>query len=270
MSIVSRGVYLHSEAGADRFLQLLHLSRALLVRDVKGRYRRSLLGIAWVVLPPIFYTAVFWFMQIILAIPSPDAPYVLFAYSGMVLWSLFSSAVNRCGSCVSSNAGIVKKMAMSHEVFPVSAVLMSMLDFGVSCALLGGLLAWYRFPIGWPVMWLPVLIGLTVLCALAVGMLVAAIGTYAHDALFAVPLLMQVWLLLTPVMYPLSQVPERWHAIYLMNPMAGLVEGFRSVVIKNASPDLAFVGLSTVGIAFLILIAWPVFRYMARYFADVM
>jgi len=209
-------------------------------------------------------------MQSILAIPSPDAPYVIVAYSAMVLWSLFSSIVNRCGSCVSSNAGIVKKMAMPHEVFPVSVILIALFDFGVSFMLLEVLLTWHHLALGWPIVWLPVLVGLTVLCALAVGMLVAAIGAYAHDALFAVPLVMQVWLLVSPIMYPLSQVPERWHTVYLMNPMVGLIEGFRSVLIKNATPDLTLLVVSLLGTVVLLMGSWPLFRYMARYFADVM
>jgi lipopolysaccharide transport system permease protein len=264
------GVYLHTESGSNKLRQSLHLIWALLVRDIKGRYRRSLLGISWAVLPPMFYTGVFWFLQSILGISSGDTPYVIFAYSAMVLWSLFSSAVNRCGSCISANAGVVKKMAMAHEVFPVSAVLMSLFDFTVSCVLLGALLAWYQVPLGWPLAWLPALIGMTALCALAIGMLVAAIGTYAHDVLFAVPLLLQVWLLVTPIMYPLSQVPDRWHTVYLLNPMVGLIEGFRNVLIKNTPPDLALLGLSFAGTVLLLLVAWPLFRYMAQYFADVM
>jgi len=270
MNIMTGGVYVRSESGSGNLRQLVYLTRALALRDIKGRYRRSLLGIAWAALPALFYTGVFWFMQSILAIPSPDAPYVIFAYSAMVLWALFSSIVNRCGSCVSSNAGIVKKMAVPHEVFPVSVVLIALFDFGVSLVLLGALLTWYQLPLGWPLVWLPVLIGLTVLCALAVGMFVAAIGTYAHDALFAVPLLMQVWLLVSPIMYPLSQVPERWQTIYLMNPMVGLIEGFRSVLIKNTAPDLTLLGLALAGTVVLLACSWPLFRYMAQYFADVM
>lgn len=270
MNIAIRGTYVQWPAGTNMLRQSWNVSSALFIRDIKGRYRRSILGVAWAVLPPMFYTIVFWFMQSILHISSSGIPYIVFSYSALVLWSLFSSAVNRCGSCISSNAGIVKKMAIAYEVFPVSAVLVSLFDFAVSCVVLGGLLAWYQFPLGWSLAWLPVVVVLTGLCALAVGMLVAAMGTFIHDVLYAVPLLMQVWLLLTPIMYPLSQVPDRWQTLYLLNPLVGLIESFRNILVMNAAPNLALLGLSSIGTMVLLLVAWPLYRYMARYFADAM
>lgn len=270
MNVTAPGVYIRSRTSWDEAQRFSSLLWALCLREIKGRYRRSLLGIFWAILPPVCYTVVFSFIQGILNIASEGVPYVLFAYSAMVPWAFFSTAVSRCGSSIASNAGIVKKVAMAHEVFPVAAVLTSLFDFLISAILLVGLLMWFHVPLGWSLVWLPVLVMSVALFALAVGMLVAALGTFMHDVLFAVPLLMQFWLLATPIMYPLGQVPERWQSIYALNPMVAIIEGFRSVMVKGVAPDLALLGVSLLGSTLVFLVAWPLFRYMSQSFADVL
>jgi len=118
--------------------------------------------------------------------------------------------------------------------------------------------------------WLPLLVLLTALLALGVGLGVAAVGTYKHDIIFAIPFLLQFWLLATPIMYPIGQVPERWQFLYSLNPMVGLIEGFRGVIVKGMPPDLGLLSLSMAGIVLVLIIAWPLFRYMSQYFADVL
>lgn len=243
---------------------------ALFVREVKGRYRRSLFGVFWAVLPPIFYTGMFVFIQGILKIASEDMPYVVFAYSAMVPWMFVSSAIGRCGSSLVSNAGIIKKMAMAREVFPVTSVLTALLDTTISFALLFALLFWFNTPFGWSLLWLPVLITLGAALALGVGMLVAALGTFKHDVLFAVPLMMQLWLLVSPVMYPLGQVPPAWHSLYVLNPMVGIIEGIRAIMVKGVAPDFALLGAAAMGTATLLLLAWPLFRRLSQNIADVL
>lgn len=267
---MAQGVYtqpLLARAGVKRSVSLLW---ALVAREIKGRYRRSLLGVLWAILPPVFYTVVFTFIQGILNIASENVPYVVFAYTAMVPWAFFSSAVSRCGVSISSNAGIVKKVAIPREVFPIAAVMTALVDFFISALILVGLLAWFHAPIGWPLVWLPVLVLLTTLLALGVGLLVGALGTFKQDALFAVPLLMQFWLLATPIMYPLGQVPDRWQSFYVLNPMVGIIEGFRWVMVKNTAPDLGLLGVSLLGTVLVWLVAWPLFRHLSQYFADVL
>ena len=253
--------------GAARFINLV---RALFAREVKGRYRRSFLGLFWTVLPPTFYTAIFVFIQGVLKISSEYLPYVLFAYSAMVLWSFVSSAIGRCGSSLTANAGIIKKIAVAREVFLVTAVLTALTDAAVAFVLLVAMLAWFHIPFGISMLWVPVIVALAVVLAIGVGMLVAALGAVTQDALFAVPLLMQLWMLLSPVMYPLSQVPDAWRDVYRLNPMVGIVEGFRAVMVKGVGPDLGLLAVAVVGTALIVSVAWPFFRYASQNIADVL
>jgi len=240
------------------------------MRELKGRYRRSLLGPAWAIIQPLFYMVIFTFIRGVLNISSEGVPYVIFTYSALVPWTLFSNGVTRCGPSVSSNAGILKKIAIAREVFPVADVVVSLVDFLISSLILVGMMIWFRVPVGWSLLWLPVLVLLTALLTLGVGMAVAALGTYRHDIIFALPFLMQFWLLATPIMYPLGNVPERWKFLYSLNPMVGIIEGFRQAMVKGMAPDLGLLAVSLLGIVVLWLVAWPLFRYMSQYFADVL
>ena len=265
-----KAIYIRPVDTKVEFYKFLNLLWALVVREIKGRYRRSLLGPAWAFLLPLFYMVIFTFIRGVLNISSEGVPYVIFTYSALVPWTFFSNAVTRCGSSVSSNAGILKKMAISREVFPVSSVFASFFDFFISSIILVGMMIWFRVPVGVSMVWLPLLVLLTALLALGVGLGVAAVGTYKHDIIFAMPFLLQFWLLATPIMYPIGQVPERWQFLYSLNPMVGLIEGFRGVIVKGMPPDLGLLSLSMAGIVLVLIIAWPLFRYMSQYFADVL
>lgn len=251
----------------SRFYNLLG---ALVIREIKGQYRRSFLGPAWALLQPLFYMVIFTFIRGVLKISSEGIPYVLFTYSALVPWTFFSNAVTRCGPSVIQNAGIVKKMDLPRLVFPTAAVSTSLFDLLMSGIILIGMMFWFHVPITWAILWLPILIFLIALLALGIGMLIAAVGTYKRDIVFATSFLMQFWLLATPIMYPLSNVPDRWQKIYMLNPMVGLIEGFRGILVRGSSPDLSLLCMSVIIIGIIWVIAWPFFRVMSQYFADVL
>jgi lipopolysaccharide transport system permease protein len=252
---------------AERFLTLLW---ALVSRDVRGRYRRSILGPAWAIIQPLFLMVVFTFIRGIVNIPSEGVPYVIFSYSALVPWTFFSSAVSNCGPSIMGNAGILKKMAVPREVFPLAAVLTAAFDLLMSGLVLAGMMLWFRVPVGWLLLWVPVLVLMTGTLALGVGMFLAAFGTFKRDFLMAGGFLMQLWLYVSPIIYPVSSVPERWRGLYVVNPIVGILEGFRAVLIKGAAPDLGLLAWSLLGIVVAWAVAWPLFRYMSQYFADVL
>jgi len=270
MKSTAQAVYIRPIDRKAEFQRFFNLLWALVMRELKGRYRRSLLGPAWAIIQPLFYMVIFTFIRGVLNISSEGVPYVIFTYSALVPWTLFSNGVTRCGPSVSSNAGILKKIAIAREVFPVADVVVSLVDFLISSLILVGMMIWFRVPVGWSLLWLPVLVLLTALLTLGVGMAVAALGTYRHDIIFALPFLMQFWLLATPIMYPLGNVPERWKFLYSLNPMVGIIEGFRQAMVKGMAPDLGLLAVSLLGIVVLWLVAWSLFRYMSQYFADVL
>lgn len=250
-----------------RFLNLLW---ALVSRDVRARYRRSILGPAWAIIQPFGLMVVFSLLRGVVSIPSDGIPYVIFSFSALVPWTFFANAVNYCGPSIMNNAGVLKKMAIPREVFPLAAVLTAGFDLLMSGLVLAGMMLWFQVPVGWSLLWLPLLVALTGALALAVGMFLASLGTFKRDFLLASTFLVQLWLYTTPIIYPLSSVPERWRSLYVLNPMVGLLEAFRSILARGTAPDLELLAWALPGIALAWLVSWPLFRRMSQYFADVL
>jgi lipopolysaccharide transport system permease protein len=258
---------------ADRraeVLRAVNLVQALVVREFKGRYRRSLLGPAWAMIQPLAYLMTFTLVGHILNIESEGAPYVIFTYSALVPWTFFSTAVSRCGPSIYFKGALIRKIALPREVFPIAEVVGSLVDCLIAALILAVLMVWFRMPIGWAVLWFPVLLLLVILLATGVGFAVAALGTYQFDTVFALPFLMQFGMFATPVMYPLYSVPAAWRGWYALNPMVGIVDGFRAILVQARPPDLSLLGYSTIGFVIVWIIAWPLFRFTSQYFADVL
>jgi lipopolysaccharide transport system permease protein len=267
----SRVASVNGVAPVARVWSVAPLLQALVVREFRGRYRRSLLGPAWAVLQPLLYMGIFVFVRRALDAPSPaGVPYPLFAFAALVPWMLFSSAVTRCTVCIYANQNVVKKMPVPREVFPVAAVAVALLDFLLAFAVLLAMMVGYGVVVGPALLWLPVLTALVAVFALALGFGAAALGAYKNDMALGVPYLLQLWLLATPILYRLEDLPERARSLYLLNPMVGYTEAFRSVLLHDQSPDPATLGVAVGVTGILLLVTWPVFRGMSRYFADVL
>lgn len=267
---MSRGVYVNTTGNGQSAARFLTLLWALVVRDVTSRYRRSSLGMWWAFLQPLILMVIFNMLRGFVNIPSDGIPYVLFSYSALVPWTFFTNSVSACGPCIINNAEVIKKIALPREVFPLAAVTATLFDFAMSSILLAGMMVWFRVPIGWALLWLPVLIVIMTATAFAVGTLLAGLGTFRRDFTFATPFLTQAWLFITPVIYPLSTVPEKWRSLYMLNPMVGVVEGFRNVLLKASAPPLEPLGMSVIMTGILLAVCWPLFRRLSAYFADVL
>ncbi|HLA45485.1 MAG TPA: ABC transporter permease [Aggregatilineales bacterium] len=252
---------------SEAFLILLH---ALVIRDIRARYRRSFLGPLWAILQPLILMILFSMLRSIVDIPSDGTPYLIFTYSALVPWTFFSNSVVRCGPSVSSNNALVKKMALSREVFPTAAIVTGLFDMAMSAIVLLVMMLYYDTPINASLLWLLPLVLITTALAWGTGIAVASLATYRNDFLFATPFLMQVWLFATPVMYPLSSVPEKWLTLYKLNPGTGLIEAYRAVLVAGQSPDLMLLAQSTAGTVLICAVALPLFRIMSQYFADVL
>lgn len=243
---------------------------ALISRDIRARYRRSFLGPAWAIIHPFMLMVVFTVIRGIVDIPSDGVPYVIFSYSALVPWTFFSKAVQTGGASIMNNANIIKKIAIPREILPLAAVMTAAFDLLMSGVVLAGMMLWFRIPVNWSLLWVPVLIVMTGVLAMGIGMLLAALGTFKRDFLLAGNFLMQLWLYISPIIYPMSSVPERWRHLYIVNPMVGILEGFRAVLIKARMPDFGLLAWSMAGIGIVWIIAQPIFRRMSQYFADVL
>jgi lipopolysaccharide transport system permease protein len=239
-------------------------------RDVKVRYKQTAIGAAWAVLQPLLTMLVFAVVfGALIRVPSDGLPYPVFAYVALLPWTFFATALTRAGGSLVTDASLITKVYFPRLLLPLSAVLSSALDFGVAFLLVLVLMGWYGIAPGPAVVTVPLFLLLAVLTALGCGLWLSALNVRYRDIAYVTPFLIQVWFFLTPVAYPSSLVPERWRALYGLNPMAGVVEGFRWALLGSASaPGVTLVvSAAVVAVIFLGGVFW--FRRLEQGFADV-
>ncbi|HEY5837429.1 MAG TPA: ABC transporter permease [Pyrinomonadaceae bacterium] len=248
------------------YRELLYL---LIWRDIKVRYKQTLLGVAWVVLQPVLTTLVFTvFLGILLRVPTNGPPYLLFVYSGLLMWIFFSSAITTSGISLVGNAQLLTKVYFPRALLPVAAVAARLMDFAIGFVILILLMFFYGVRPTSSLFLLPVLVALMILLALAVGMIASALNVKYRDVGVLIPVLLHLWMYASPVVYPASLVPGRWRQLYELNPMAGLIGGFRTAVLGGPI-NWTSLAVSAAVIIGLLIIASIQFRRMENQFADV-
>jgi lipopolysaccharide transport system permease protein len=239
-------------------------------RDVQLRYRQTLLGVAWAVLQPLSTALVFTvFFGRLGKLPSDGVPYPVFALAALVPWQLFAYALLQSSNSLVDHRAILSKVYFPRIVVPVASLGAGIVDFAVSSTILAGAMAWYHVGLGWRVAALPAFALLALVTALGVGLWLGTLNVRYRDIRYTVPFLTQLWLFATPIAYPASLVPERWRAYLGLNPMAGVVEGFRWALLGTENLSFSLLAVST-GVALLALVSGVYyFRRMERGFADV-
>ena len=246
------------------------LSYFLVWREIKGRYAQSVLGVGWAVIQPLVTMVVFSVVfGGFLNVPSDGVPYEIFSYTAMVPWVFFSQGLNGAAGSLVQSRGMFTKVYIPRLILPLAAVLSKLVDFSIAFLLIFGLMAWFEIA---PTIWvlvLPLLVVLMMLSALGFGLWLTSLAVQYRDIRFGLAFGIQLMMYASPVVYPVSVVPERYHLIYGMNPMVGVIEGFRSALLDtHAMPwDLLAMG-TAVSIAIAIGGAFY-FRRMERVFADV-
>lgn len=239
-------------------------------RDLAVRYKQTILGVAWAVLQPVLAMVIFSILFGRLAkVPSDGIPYPVFAYCGLVPWQFFAHAVTESGRSLVTNRNLVTKVYFPRLAIPLAAGLSGLVDFGIAFVVLLGLMAWYGIVPTEAIWMLPGFVALAVGAAFAVGLWLAALNAQYRDIRYTIPFLTQVWLFLTPVVYPASLVPERWHVLYGLNPMAGVVEGFRWALLGKAEAPGPLIMISAAVTVIALVGGLYYFRRMERTFADV-
>jgi len=222
-------------------LREVWLARELLYflvwRDVKVRYKQTVLGIGWSVLQPFLTMVVFTiFFGRLAKVPSDGVPYPLFSLAALVPWTYFATAASNGSTSLVGNQHLVAKVYFPRVLVPLAAVLMPAVDLAASFGMLLVLMAWYHVAPTWSFITLPLYIVLGVLTAFAVTLWTSALSVRYRDARYVLPFLIQIWLFVSPVAYPASMVPDRWRLVYALNPMATVVEGFRSSLLGTPAP----------------------------------
>ena len=239
-------------------------------RTLKVRYKQTLLGAAWAVIQPLMTMIVFNFIfGNVAKVPTDDIPYPIFSFTALLPWGLFTTALNQASRSLTANQNMVTKIYFPRLVLPISSVLAGLVDFAIAFVILVGLMFYYDVTPAWNVLWtLPLFLLLSIITALGVALWLSAINVQYRDVNYALPFLTQFWLFITPVAYSASVISEKWQLVYSLNPMAGVVNGFRWALLgAGTGPDLAL--WVSIGISLVILVSGLFyFRNMERTFAD--
>jgi lipopolysaccharide transport system permease protein len=250
-----------------RYRELL---RILVERDIKVRYRQAALGVAWAIVQPVFAVVIFTVVFGRFAkIPSNGVPYPLFAFAATLPWTYFAEAARRASVGLVSEAELVRKIYFPRLIIPLAAVTGPLVDFALAFAVMLITLLVYRYPISWHVVFIPVFILIAVLLSLAVGLWLSPINVRYRDVTQTLPFLLQVWMYASPIVYPLSLVPARWKVLYSLNPMVGVIEGFRWALLGKTRPDPVAMLLSVGVIVLALFGGLTFFKRRERSFADV-
>jgi homopolymeric O-antigen transport system permease protein len=258
---------LRSLGGLWQYRDLLY---TLSAHRIKVRYKQSVLGIAWAVLQPLslmlIYTLVF---AVVAKIPTGGTPYPVLAFTGLLLWSLFSTALTSSTSGLTSHAQLVTKVYFPREILPLTYVIAAVFDFAIATFVLIGLLVYYHIAptanllLGFPIV-------LILICFVtAMALIFSAVQVRFRDVGVAMPLLLQLWMFASPVVYPLSAVPQRFRGLYSLNPMAGIVDSFRRIVLGGSALDWNALGISALISILLLPVAYIYFKHVEATMADV-
>lgn len=239
-------------------------------RDISVRYKQTILGVAWAIIQPFFSMIVFsLFFGRLAGLSSDGVPYPIFSYAAMLPWTYFSTAMTNSSNSLVSSANLLTKVYFPRLVIPLASVIPPIIDFAIAFVVLLAMMAFYHIAPTWNVLWLPAFLLLALVTALGVGLWLSAMNVQYRDIRYAVPFLVQFWMFASPVTYSSSIVPEQWRILYGLNPMAGVIEGFRWALLGTATAPGPIVAASA-GAAVILLVSGSFyFRRMEKTFADV-
>lgn len=250
-----------------KFRELLYF---LIWRDVSVRYKQTLFGVAWAVMQPLFAMVVFsLFFGRLAKMPSDGVPYPVFSYAALVPWTFFANGLAQITNSLVRDTNLVTKVYLPRLVIPLAAALGGLVDFAVSFVVLLGLMVFYRIPVTANIVFLPLLVLLAVATSVGVGLWLSALNVQFRDVRYILPFIVQAWLFATPVVYPSSLLPAHWRVVYGLNPMAGVVEGFRWALLGTHTGPGPMIGVSALTVLVLLLTGAFYFRRMESQFADV-
>jgi lipopolysaccharide transport system permease protein len=249
------------------YRELLYI---LIWRDVKVRYKQTVIGAGWAIFQPVMTMAIFTVVfGSFVKIPSDGLPYAVFAYTALVPWAYFSQALSRSGTSLVGNANLITKVYFPRLLIPLTSVMAPAVDFLFAFLVLLGLIVWFGIVPTWGLLALPLFFLLAMITALAIGLWLSPLNARYRDVGHAIPFLIQLWMFASPVVYPVSLVPESWRLLYSLNPMAGVIEGFRWALLGKGSPDFTLMLVSAVVVFVLLAGGIVFFKRMERTLTDI-
>ena len=239
-------------------------------RDVKVRYKQTLLGAAWAILQPLLTMLIFTLLFGRFAgIPSEGIPYPLFAFGGLLIWIFFSNSVTNSGNSLVASANLLTKIYFPRMIIPAAAVGAGLVDLLLAFVIQIVLMAYYQVRVTWAITMIPLLVLLTTMLALGVGMWLSALNVKYRDIRYAIPFLIQLWMFASPIIYPLSMLPAKWQWVLMLNPLTGIIQNFRVALFGNQNFEWKSLAASAVITLLVLVYSTFSFRRMERHFADI-
>lgn len=237
--------------------------------QIAARYRQSLLGPLWAILQPVILMGLFTAISSFVKIPSDGIPYPIFSYAALLPWTFFSNCVVFSTPTMVANAAILRKIYFPREVFPAAAILTTLFDFGMASIVFIALMIIYHINPTITIILVPLLLFIQMILALSIGLIASALGVFRRDIIVAMPFVMQFWMYASPVIYPLSSVPERYKTLYMANPMVGIIESFRSVIILGKWPQWQTIVFPALFSILVLNLTYFIFKKLEKHFADI-
>jgi len=241
-------------------------------RDIKVRYKQTVLGVLWAIFQPLFTMLIFTiFFGRLAKMPSDNIPYPIFVYTGLLLWNYFSTALTNASSCLIENEGIVKKVYFPRLILPFSATMTPAIDFCFALIILFALMIFYHFtPSILGIVLIPALLVISFLSAVGLGLFCAAVNVKYRDVRYVLPFFIQLFMFITPVIYPVSLIPQKFQWLIFINPMAGVITLARSSLLHTVATDWRLLGISLISAIILLFFGISYFRKTERFFADIL
>ena len=257
-----------SIAALPRYVDLLY---TLTAHRIKVRYKQSLLGPAWAIFQPLSMMLVFAAMfSTVVKAPTGGHPFPVFVYSALLPWTAFAAGVGSASISLVTQASLVTRVYFPREILPVTYIAAAIFDLAVASTVLVAMVVYYQIEVTAAILWVLPIVGLLAGVALAVSLALCAVHARYRDVGVAMPLLLQIWFFASPVLYPLDAVPAAWRSVYSLNPMAGIVDGFRAAVLEARTPDLAALASSLAVVAIGLPIAYLWFKHVDATIADLL
>ncbi|RMH02230.1 MAG: ABC transporter permease [Chloroflexi bacterium] len=239
-------------------------------REIRVRYKQSFLGAAWAILQPLVLMLMFTIVFSIMArFPTDGIPYPIFSYTALLPWTLFATSISFGVNSLINNMSLVTKTYFPREVLPMGVIGAALFDYTIASSIFVVMLIYYKVPLTWHFLWIPVLLVIQIFLMLGIILLGSALTVFYRDVRFVVPLGVQLWLYATPIIYPVSLVPEKFRTLYMLNPMAGIVESYRQVILRGQPPVTKDIALAAAVSIILFLISYRVFKRLEVVFNDI-
>jgi len=240
-------------------------------REIKVRYKQSVLGAAWAIIQPLSLMLVFTlFFSYFARMPSDNIPYPIFSYTALLPWTFFATALTFAIPSLITNSHIITKIYFPREIVPLAAVFAAFIDFAVATIIFVGMLIFYRITPTWNILYVVPLLVIQMIFTTGVCLLLSAFTVLYRDVRFTLPLLIQIWMFATPILYPVSIVPARIRVLYMtLNPMAVIIDGYRRTVVQGKPPELLYLGIAAAISLVLLWLAYKYFKHLEREFADI-